>query len=378
MTNHGFRALCCAAFALCGTAPALAVDFSLFGDVSIEKGGDEESPATFRMGKFDLFVNQEIDDDTRVNAEVIFEDTGHGFETDIERFAVTYVVDEDLNLGAGRFHTPVGFWNHNFHHGIIVQDTVTRPFFLEPDDSHEGVIPTHVVGLLANGTSARGSYTVGYHLGVANGPSIDTSLNQEDDEDPELEVNNYQDRTSDKSLVARLGVTPEEGNWGIGVSVMNNKITESGEPVADPAEAPYLAEGEVLFEQRIVGLDVRYTTDKYYAIVEYFRISVTDNADFNTQRVASNPDEYEGVAQYVQVGYSASEAVGVALRLEELKFDEGATYFETLGFEPQKRTVVALRYNLSNSNVLRFQMTKGKTDDESFTQYTAQWFFMLF
>jgi hypothetical protein len=155
---------------------------------------------------------------------------------------------------------------------------------------------------------------------------------------------------------------------------MNNNITESGEP----ENSTYLDEGEVLFEQQVVGLDARYTTDRYYAIAEYFRITVSDSPDLNAERVASNPDEYTGIAQYVQLGYSVSETVGVAVRLEELKFDEGATYFETLGFEAEKRTVYALRYNLSDSNVLRFQMTKGKHDEESFTQYTVQWFFMLF
>ncbi len=380
MTRNHFRAVSFFAASVCMSAPAGAVDFSLFGDVIAQSGDREEDVSTFRLGKFDLFVNQELDDETRVNAELIFEDAGHGFETDIERFGVTRTVNESLNIAAGRFHTPLGFWNHNFHHGIIVQDTVTRPFFLEPDDAHEGVFPTHVVGLMANGTAERGDYTINYHFAIANGPSIDTTARDEHDEPPELQINNYQDGSDDKAFVARVGVAPTDGNWGVGLSAMNNTITESGEKLADPASSPYLDKGEVLFKQQIVALDARYTTEKYYAIAEYFTIRMTDGENFNPSRtdVTASSDQYTGTAQYLQLGYTVNDEVGVAVRLEELKFDEGAAFFETLGFVPETRTVYALRYKLSDSNVLRFQLTKAKTDDESFTRYSVQWFFMLF
>lgn len=378
MNRYTFRAACCAAAVLCVSTPVHALDFSLFGDINIDSGDRDDDISTFRIGKFDLFVNQDVDERSRVNAEVIFEDTGHGFETDIERFSVTRTVSDSFNIGAGRYHTPIGFWNHNFHHGIIVQDTVSRPFFLEPDEAHEGLVPTHFVGLMINGSPAFESVTLTYHLAIANNPSIDTSLRDEDEDDPSLEVNNYRDKASDKALIARLGFAPTEGNWALGVSAMRNEITESGEPVADPAAAPYLDEGAVLFKQQIVAFDVRYTTDRFYAIAEYFKLRVSDNANFNTLRATSNPDTYTGSAQYVQLGYSVSDKVGLAVRSEEIKHDDNATYFDLLEFEAQKRTVYALRYNLSDSNVLRFQMTKGKHDDDPYTQYTAQWFFMLF
>lgn len=84
----------CAALAILFAAPAGAVDFSLFGDVSVVGGDRAEDISTFRLGKLNLLVNQDIDDTSRANAEIIFEDNGHGIETDIERFAVTYAVDD--------------------------------------------------------------------------------------------------------------------------------------------------------------------------------------------------------------------------------------------------------------------------------------------
>ncbi len=367
------------ALALGCASPVFAVEFSLFGDIDAVDGNRDAEVSTFRLGKLDLFVNQDIDDASRVSVEIIFQDTGAGVETEVERFAATYRVDDALNVGAGRFHTPLGFWNHNFHHGIIVQDTVSRPFFLESEDAHEGVFPTHIVGIVANGTTEREALTVNYHLAVANGPSMNTSVNRDDGE-VELDVNNYNDGTNDKTLLARFGFAPVDGNWAIGLSAMSNHVSESGDPAADPTESPYLPKGEVLFDQQVVGVDARYTMDQYYLIAEYFQIRMKDNAGFNTQRpgVAANPDQYSGTAQYAQFGYTVTDKVGVAVRVEELKVDPGATYFELRGMGDQKRTVYALRYNLSDSNVLRFQLSKVSNGDESYSQYVAQWFFMLF
>ena len=55
---------------------------------------------------------------------------------EFERFIARYDFSDKYKLSAGRYHTPVGYWNEVFHHGSWLKTTVSRPQTLRFGSSH--------------------------------------------------------------------------------------------------------------------------------------------------------------------------------------------------------------------------------------------------
>jgi hypothetical protein len=58
---------------------------------------------------------------------------------------VRYDFSDQFKISAGRFHTPIGYWNTAFHHGSWLQTSVARPEMIKFGSRF---IPTHFVGLI--------------------------------------------------------------------------------------------------------------------------------------------------------------------------------------------------------------------------------------
>ena len=354
-----------------------AVEFTLFGDVVFMDTDAESDSNTFNLGGFNLIANQEIGKDTTVNAEVVFEDAGHGFEVDVERFAVTRNFSPMLNFGMGRFHTHLGIWNQNFHHGTLIQDTITRPFFLEFEDAHGGIFPNHLVGLVLSGESENWGYQFGY--GNSNG--LNTVGSDSHTEDTALEVINNSDPSDEKSVVVRFHVQPNFLLDEIGVFFMHNHVVELGEGEGG-TDAPFVDRGEVLFEQKILGFDLRYTGEKFYSFFELFHTSIDDNQDIVDPRIPAeifpNSSSYDSLAYYFQLGFHMTESLSLIGRYESLDYDSGATYFNYLHTLPEDRYVFAVNYKIQESNAVRFEFSRADIEGEDTeTSMAVQWFFIL-
>ena len=114
--------------------------------------------------------------------ENVVEFDGQDPTIDLERVLVAYAFDDKLQIGAGRDHTAFGYWNRTFHHGAHLQTTIDRPFFIAFEDggssgipSKGGAVPSHFVGVFADGTFDLGASALKYELNVGNNGSI--SLN---------------------------------------------------------------------------------------------------------------------------------------------------------------------------------------------------------
>lgn len=355
---------------------AYSVEFALFGDVVFMQTDAEDESNTFNLGGFNLTAHQEIGEHTSVNAEVLFEDPGHGYEVDVERFAITRTFSPMLNLGMGRFHTQLGMWNQYFHHGTILQDTITRPFFLEFEDAHGGIFPNHLVGLMLSGESD----SWGYQFGYGNSNGMNTTGSEDHPEDIALEVINTNDPSDEKSVAVRFNYKPGRFLDEIGFSFMHNHVVELGED--DPADPPYVERGEVLFEQKIIGFDLRYNGDRFYHLLEYFHIETDDNQNIvdpgPTVAISPNPDSYGAHALYYQLGFRMTETVSLIGRYETLDYESDATFFQVLHLPPEDRYVFAINYKLQESNAIRFEFSRASIEDEeNETTMAVQWFFVL-
>src|SRR5262245_19090740 len=90
-----------------------------------------------------------------------------GFAVEVERVILRYTLSDALKLSAGRFHTPISYWNVAYHHGQWLQTTASRPDIVQFGGQF---LPVHFVGAMAEG-ALPGSLGVGYAFGVGNGRS---------------------------------------------------------------------------------------------------------------------------------------------------------------------------------------------------------------
>jgi len=128
---------------------------------------DAADPASgFREGQFVLHLNSGLSDRLAFFAEITWSPGNGGFGTEIERSILTYRHNDAFKPSAGRFHTPVSWWNAAFHHGAWLQTSVDRPV---PVKFGSKFTPIHFVGATVDGTVFPSGASVSYTAGVGNG-----------------------------------------------------------------------------------------------------------------------------------------------------------------------------------------------------------------
>jgi hypothetical protein len=339
--------------------PALAVDFGIFSDVSYSSTTDDDRTDGFALGQFDLFASHQIGEHTRGFAEIVFESEDGGFVVDLERLSVQYDFDERFSLAAGRFHTPIGYWNNVYHHGALLQDTVTRPSFIDFEDGDDAILPMHTVGLLASGSVGSDTAQIGYEFLVGNGASIDTSAAE-----PALDMNNSGDPDNSKAVVLRASYAPENAPWAAGLFAMRNDVSESAE-VGGVRER-----GATLVAQSIYGVDARFDNGTVDVLGEVYVINNDNKTGFE--------EKHQARAAYVQAGYRiAPKWKGVA-RVESVRSNSRDDYFILLGRADHDHRVVALRYDIDDSSAIKLEYDRAIPEEESAeSTFTVQWSFLI-
>lgn len=125
-----------------------------------------DRPEGFRMGQMVGHVIADLDERFTFFGEVSVTGKDTGYSIEVERAMVRYDFADEFKISAGRFHTPVGYWNTAFHHGSWLQTSVARPEMIKFGSRF---IPTHFVGLIAEGVLPGSRLGLGYRVGIGNG-----------------------------------------------------------------------------------------------------------------------------------------------------------------------------------------------------------------
>ena len=120
----------------------------------------------FRIGQMVGHVIADLDEGFTLFGEVSITGRDTGYSIEVERAALRYDFSDALKISAGRFHTPVGYWNTAFHHGSWLQTSVARPEMIKFGSRF---VPTHFVGLIAEGGLPANPMGLGYSVGIGNG-----------------------------------------------------------------------------------------------------------------------------------------------------------------------------------------------------------------
>jgi len=304
----------------------------------------------FALGNLDFFMTPEFGR-VKTLAELNFEiesDTGE-VATDLERLQIGYTFSDSFTGWAGRFHTPYGYWNAAFHHGIQIQTSATRPRFVDFEDKG-GILPAHTVGLWGVGhvNTGNGSRVV-YDAWLANGSRIVDGV---------LDFNAYRDDNRNSAVGGNLGYRFGGALEGllVGVHGLREEVDVYG-------GGEQLARTRLAFGGGYFYLD----RDNWEAIGEYYRFR---NAD-----LSGGTGTHSSWAAFAQLGYTFRDLWTPYYRWEKANLDQTDAYFAAQeSGRSYTRNVLGLRFLVNPSTSMQVEGNRTREilgEEKSYSELRA-------
>lgn len=127
-------------------APTL--DLNLFAHFEAQLADQRAAPGADRLelGETAAFLSGRASSRVSYLAELTFLPSRYrDEEVKYERYQLRRELDQHRFVSVGKVHTPVNYWNDEFHHGRVLFPTISRPA------SFSGFIPIHDLGLRIGG-----------------------------------------------------------------------------------------------------------------------------------------------------------------------------------------------------------------------------------
>lgn len=299
---------------------------------------DNEDNNAFTLGAVDLFITSKISDRVSFLAETVFEfdaDT-NSVEFELERANLKYSISDIFNIKIGRMHTPLGYWNQAFHHGVWLQTTIFRPLIYLFEDDDGGFLPVHSVGIEFLGTLELAAFDLEYNFDVLNGRGRTIT-----------EIQNVADKNDSKAINLLLSLKPHfVKGLKLGANIYFDTIPPNPD---DPLRVDRI-------EERIVGGYATYMHDGIELLGEVFNIYHDDKTSGN---------DFDTLGLYFQAGYEINDFKPY-YRFDFFDFGNGDPYFTPLDIDISKHTIGA-RWDIFTWNALKFEYSfsdKENRDDE--------------
>ena len=167
-TTIGFTSVCLAQSTEDAASPDMTLpEFNImgFGDFTyVSKDGSNGDG--FVIGQAVAHLSASLGDSFAVFGEFSLTAKDTEYSIEAERLMVKYDFSDRFKLSAGRYHTPIGYWNSGFHHGAWLQTTVGRPEVVKFGSK---LVPIHFVGVLLEGSLSSADLGLSYKAGYGNG-----------------------------------------------------------------------------------------------------------------------------------------------------------------------------------------------------------------
>jgi len=317
-----------------------------FADVGFS-AQTSESPENkgFNIGSVDFYLTPQFGDNVKSLIELIFETLDDGtLSTDLERLQIGYTFSDAATVWAGRFHTPFGYWNTAFHHGSQLQTSILRPRFLDFEDKG-GILPDHMVGMLASGRIKAGGGRFTYDAFAGNGPEVDPggvlTINTAGDNDHQAMVGfNMGYDFAGMADGLRLAISALQGD------VDGN----AGSPTVQNTT-----------QLNMANIAVVYITNEWEVMGEYY--SFSNKAILTGGSPASGT--YNSWADYLQIGRNFN-GITPYLRAEKTQLDQADQYFsDQANGQSYNRQVLGIRYDVNQKACLKFELLNSKFEADA-------------
>jgi len=237
---------------LAGLAPSLRaqtpdlgppfVQGFLFGDV-VYAATDADDEEAFQLGQIVAHANATLTEHTVFFGEVSVTARNSGYSLAMERAIIRYDFSDVIKVSVGRYHTPISYWNTEFHHGLWLQGSVARP---EAVRFGSRFIPVHFVGAMAEGMIT--GTPVNYAVGVGNGHAESIAG-----------AGDGGDINSKRAFIASVFVRPASlFGLRIGGAAYLDRISDAAGPIAD---------------ERILSAHAAYRRGDWEGIAEFIAVN---------------------------------------------------------------------------------------------------------
>lgn len=326
-------------FLLWSSPSAAEVRVGGFTDLSWYATDDDaaETNSGFKEGQFVLHLNSSLSDRLNFFGEITWTPRSDGFGTEIERAILTYRHNDWFKPSAGRFHTPVSWWNVAFHHGAWLQTSVDRPI---PVKFGSKFTPVHFVGAMVDGTTFPGGLSLSYTGGVGNGRGSNVAR-----------AGDAGDVNNSRAALVRVSLRHDAiYPLQVGGSVYFDKF-----PIAADPGAGYDASES---DERMLSAFVVYESEAPELIAEFFHILHED---------AITGEESSSTSWYAQLAWRLpfwGEKIKPYGRIEAMDIDASDRGFA--GEVPDLRRVLGgIRVDVAAMVALKFEGRRYREGEDS-------------
>ncbi len=320
-----------------------------FADVGGGYTGGGSDKRGFVIGSLDFYLTPRLSENVKSVIELVFEHDINGvLSADLERLQIGYTWNDAATVWLGRFHSPLGYWNTEYHHGSELQTSVLRPQMIAFEDQG-GVVPAHTVGLWGTGSVRMGTGKATYDLIVGNSPSIN---------DGALDPNN-------------VGSSKFAWSSGFNFGYLFGGAAEGLKVGVDGyyAQVSNISTPSTVTRMNILGAYAATEGDLWELNAEYYR--------WYNQDLSGGTGNFQSWGGFAQLGRHFGNWTPY-VRLEQGIFDQKDNYFAMLdGGRSYSLQALGLRYELTSTSALKFEAdhvnTRTTPPTSSFNRLLMQW-----
>ena len=294
-----------------------------FVDVTATAESQRGRPSSFGVGQYVLFLTSSLTERISFLGETVVE-YDEQFVVDVERILIAFSPNRYVRVVAGKHHTPIGYWNNAYHHGVLLQPTISRPQMFRFEDEG-GILPIHTTGVLVSGRDLS-RWHLGFDVMVGNG--IGSSLTE--------------DNNNAKSVTVAFS-TQITSALQIGASAYRDRIAAGTRGLG-----PEPLSEEV--DQTLLGGFVAYSRERVELLTEYQHVA---NHRRFTARTSGND------AFYAYGGYRLGKLVPYA-RFDALGFSKEDPYFTP---NDNRQLLLGARYDVAATVSTKLELGRRKTSE---------------
>jgi len=270
-------------------------------------------------------------------------------ERDLERLIVGRIGPNGRQFWLGRNHTDLDQWNRLFHRETYLQTTIHRPGIIDFEDDG-GVLPAHITGLSMEDNKSISGHSLNYRVTIGLGPTLKQQhLVPYDLLKPNKNSNNlaltaiFSDQTAGDSF--------KDSGLFLGhtiISAQTNNILK--------------------IKQTVLGAYTNYNTDSallWRASAFY----VVDDVDL----AGGTNKKSSFVYAYIQPEYNLNATWTLYGRAEGNSGADNDLYVQQIPSFISERTLIGTRYQMEDSQVIKFELAKLRQYGQRFLAAEVQW-----
>lgn len=267
-------------------------------------------------------------------------------EQELERLQLGLLFDENT-VWFGRFHNPIGYWGTHFHHGRFLETSASRPGIQNFED-RDGILPTHVSGMLIEGTHVLDNRGLGYTIALGAGPNI-----------------------TSEGLEPWNILSPSSGNQDISATI--NLHFEPN--LYAPTKVGFFVNYTEMPAKGLVITNIQQINTGLYGNWESFPWRILGSSFYihNRMNQSSNSIDESFFHAYLQTEYILNSHWTFYGRVEETLKNKNDVYLALFPGFVEDKFLGGIRFDFAKNNALKIEVSENQSNGDNFAQFIVQW-----